>query len=140
MTNTRRTSGAILAAVLLAAQANAQVSIDELAARGEVLYNSPAACAVCHKKDGTGLIGPDITYGPTPSVILDQLLNNPQMGGIAQELKADNEDLIALAVYQLSRVKRVGCAQNGFRCSYSSKHHLFDQFESWFKFQPGNLR
>ncbi len=99
MTNTRRTSGAILAAVLLAAQANAQVSIDELAARGEALYNSPAACAVCHKRDGTGLIGPDITYGPTPSVILDQLLNNPQMGGIAQELKADNEDLIALAVY-----------------------------------------
>jgi DNA-binding beta-propeller fold protein YncE/mono/diheme cytochrome c family protein len=99
MTNTRQISGAILAAVLLTAQANAQVNIDEVAARGEALYNSPASCGVCHKKDGTGLIGPDITYGPTPSVILDQLLNNPQMGGIAQELKADNEDLIALAVY-----------------------------------------
>jgi DNA-binding beta-propeller fold protein YncE/mono/diheme cytochrome c family protein len=99
MTNTRRVTGTLLAAVLLTTQAYAQVSIDDYATRGEALYNSPASCAVCHKKDGTGLIGPDITYGPLPAQILEQMLNNPQMAAISQELKADNEELIALSVY-----------------------------------------
>ncbi len=99
MTNTRWLRGLILASTLLATAAYAQVKLDAYAKRGEALYNQPASCAVCHKQDGTGLIGPDITYGPTAATILEQMLNNPQMAAISQELKADNEDLIALAVY-----------------------------------------
>jgi len=99
MTTTRRLAGLIVATVLITSQSFAQVDLGLYEKRGEELYNSPASCAVCHKQDGTGLIGPDITYGPTPAQILEQMLNNPQMAGIAQELKADNEDLISLSVY-----------------------------------------
>ena len=86
MTTTRRLAGTVLATTLLASQTFAQVDQASLVERGAELYNSPASCAVCHKQDGTGLIGPDITYGPTADQILEQLLNNPQMAGIAQEL------------------------------------------------------
>ena len=99
MTNTGRLKGFLLASSLLASMSHAQVSSETYATRGEALYNQPASCAVCHRQDGTGLIGPDITYGPTAAQILDQMLNNPQMAAISQELKADNEDLLALSVY-----------------------------------------
>ncbi len=99
MIKTRRFAGITLATMFMASQAHAQVDLGLYEQRGEELYNSPASCAVCHKQDGTGLIGPDITYGPTSAQILEQMLNNPQMAGIAQELKADNEDLISLSVY-----------------------------------------
>jgi len=99
MKNTRRTIFSLLATTVLASQSFAQVDLDNYLKRGEALYNEPASCAVCHKQDGTGLIGPDITYGPTPAQILEQMLNNPQMAGISAELKADNEDLIALSVF-----------------------------------------
>jgi DNA-binding beta-propeller fold protein YncE/mono/diheme cytochrome c family protein len=99
MTNTRRTIFSLLATTVLASQSFAQVDLNNYLKRGEALYNKPASCAVCHRQDGTGLIGPDITYGPPPAVILEQMLNNPQMAGISAELKANNEDLIALSVY-----------------------------------------
>jgi DNA-binding beta-propeller fold protein YncE len=99
MTNTRRTIFSLFASTVLASQSFAQVDLNNYLKRGEVLYKQPASCAVCHKQDGTGLIGPDITYGPAPAVILEQMLNNPQMAGISAELKANNEDLIALSVY-----------------------------------------
>ena len=99
MITTRRLAGTTLATILIASQSFAQVDLGLYEQRGDELYNSPASCGVCHKQDGTGLIGPDITYGPTPAQILDQMLNNPQMAAIAQELKADNEDLISLSVY-----------------------------------------
>lgn len=86
-------------ALVLAAQVHAQVNLDAYAGRGEKLYHAPASCWVCHGKTGEGLIGPDITYGPTPAQILEQMQTNPQMAAIAQELKANNEDLIALSVY-----------------------------------------
>ena len=84
---------------MFAPQAYAQVNLDMYAERGKELFLAPASCGVCHKPDGTGLIGPDITYGPTAATILEQMLNNPQMAAIAQEIQADNEDLIALSVY-----------------------------------------
>jgi DNA-binding beta-propeller fold protein YncE/mono/diheme cytochrome c family protein len=84
---------------VFAPQAHAQVNLDTYAERGKELFLAPASCSVCHKQDGTGLIGPDITYGPTAAQIFEQLQNNPQMAAIAQELKADNEELIALSVY-----------------------------------------
>ena len=37
--------------------------------------------------------------GQLPAEILEQLQNNPQMAIIAQELKADNDDLMAVAIY-----------------------------------------
>lgn len=88
-----------LFALLLGHNSHAQVDVNAITERGKQLFNAPASCAVCHKPDGTGLIGPDITYGPTPAQILDQMLNNPQMAALAQEMKADNEDLIALSAY-----------------------------------------
>ena len=99
MTNKRRVKLLLLSSTILVSNSYAQVSIEAYVRKGEALYNRPASCAVCHKKDGTGLIGPDITYGPTAAKILDQMLNNPQMAAIAQELEADNEDLIALSTY-----------------------------------------
>jgi DNA-binding beta-propeller fold protein YncE/cytochrome c553 len=89
----------LLAGTFLVTAAHGQVDLGAYASRGEAFYNQPASCAVCHKKDGTGLIGPDITYGPTAAQILEQMLNNPQMAAISQELRADNEDFLALAVY-----------------------------------------
>lgn len=99
MTNTRLLKSFLLASSLLASTSYAQVNSAAYVERGKALYNQPASCAVCHRQDGTGLIGPDITYGPTAAQILEQMLNNPQMAAISQELKADNEDLIALSVY-----------------------------------------
>ncbi|MDH3747267.1 MAG: hypothetical protein OER97_03595 [Gammaproteobacteria bacterium] len=95
----RHKSLAILITGLAATQVFAQVNIDAMIKRGEELYHAPASCTVCHSKTGEGLIGPDITYGPTPAQIFEQLQNNPQMAALAQELKANNEDLIALSVY-----------------------------------------
>ena len=88
-----------IAFVLITTQAFAQVDFDAMLERGEALYKSPASCSVCHKETGEGLIGPDIRYGPTAAQILEQLQNNPQMAIIAQELKADNDDLMAVAIY-----------------------------------------
>jgi DNA-binding beta-propeller fold protein YncE len=90
---------ALYIGALLPSLAYAQVDLDAVVKRGESLYNQPASCAVCHRDDGTGLIGPDITYGPTAAQILEQMLNNPQMAAITQELEADNEDLLALSAY-----------------------------------------
>jgi DNA-binding beta-propeller fold protein YncE/cytochrome c553 len=96
-----KTGGIVIgtALALFTTQAFAQVNFDAMLERGEALYKSPASCAVCHKESGEGLIGPDIRYGPTAAQILEQLQNNPQMAIIAQELKADNDDLMDLAIY-----------------------------------------
>ena len=82
---------ALIAGVLFPSPGYAQVDLSAVIKRGEALYNLPASCAVCHKQDGTGLIGPDITYGPTAAQILEQMLNNPQMAAISQEIKASNK-------------------------------------------------
>ena len=38
-----------------------------------------------------GLIGPALTYGPTPAQIFEQIRNNPQMAVIQQEMNPDNQ-------------------------------------------------
>ncbi len=77
----------------------AQENIDSQVERGEALFNQDASCWVCHGRQAEGLIGPALTYGPTPAQIYEQIKNNPQMAVIQQVLKPDNEDLIAIALY-----------------------------------------
>jgi len=77
----------------------AQEKLELLVEQGEELFNRNASCWVCHGKNGEGLIGPTLLFGPTPAQIFEQLKNNPQMAAIEQELKPDNEDLIAIAMY-----------------------------------------
>ena len=84
---------------LIAIQANAQVNFDVMIKEGESLYHQQVSCWVCHGKAAEGLIGPDIRYGPTPAQMLEQLINNPQMAIVLQELDPDNEDLIAISMY-----------------------------------------
>jgi DNA-binding beta-propeller fold protein YncE len=99
MTNIQRRVTAILLSGLFTVPALAQVNLDAVISKGKELYSAPASCHVCHRDTGEGLIGPDIRYGPTPAQILEQLINNPQMAVILQELDPDNEDLIAIAMY-----------------------------------------
>jgi len=63
MIMTRRLAGTLLATMLIASQSFAQVDLGLYEKRGDELYNSPASCAVCHKRDGTG------HFGRTPSVL-----------------------------------------------------------------------
>ena len=77
----------------------AQEDMDPLVERGDELYNQSASCWVCHGRQAEGLIGPSLTYGPTPAQIFEQILNNPQMAVIQQEMGPDSEDLIAIAMY-----------------------------------------
>jgi len=78
---------------------SAQVDLEKLAAQGEELFNRDVSCWVCHGRDAKGLIGPSLLHGPTPAEIFEQMLNNPQMAIIEQELEPDSEDLIAIAAY-----------------------------------------
>ena len=77
----------------------AQANLDMVVEHGESLYHQQASCWVCHGKEATGLIGPSLLYGPTPAQILEQLINNLQMAVIVQQLKPDNEALIAISLY-----------------------------------------
>ena len=77
----------------------AQLSEEELLARGEALYFEQVSCWVCHGDDGSGRVGPSITYGPTPAQIQEQLDSNPQMAVIVSEMNPSEDDLVALSVY-----------------------------------------
>lgn len=89
----------IIASLLFATIAHAQVDLDLLVEQGEELFNRDASCWVCHGKNAEGLIGPSLLYGPTPAQIFDQMINNPQMAVIVQELQPNNEDLVAISMY-----------------------------------------
>lgn len=95
----RRWIGGVMLMGLLPGIACAQEDLDPLVERGDELFNQNASCWVCHGRQAEGLIGPSLTYGPTPAQILEQILNNPQMAVIQQELGPNNEDLIAIAMY-----------------------------------------
>ena len=82
----------------LAAEA-LETSIDDLVQRGEQLFHQNISCKLCHGDNGEGRIGPSLLHGPTPSEIYEQLLNNPQMGVIVQELDPSDEDLVAISAY-----------------------------------------
>jgi len=86
-------------AVLLSGVVCAEEGVDLMVERGGELYNENASCWVCHGRQAEGLIGPALTYGPTPAQIFEQIRNNPQMAVIQQEMNPDNEDLVAIAMY-----------------------------------------
>jgi mono/diheme cytochrome c family protein len=91
--------GALGAIGLAATTVSAQESMDELIARGNAMFHSPAGCWVCHGPTATGGIGPTLHFGPTPMNIFDQAENNEVMAPVLQELKPTDEDLIGLALY-----------------------------------------
>lgn len=86
----------------ISSQLAAQNNIDELLAKGEAIYSEPTACIVCHGNEGQGGVGPNIQYGPVPSVIQTKLTTVPQMSVINAQLEPDFEDLVALSVYMHS--------------------------------------
>ena len=84
---------------LLSGVVCAEEGVELMVERGGELYNENASCWVCHGRQADGLIGPALTYGPTPAQIFEQIRNNPQMAVIQQEMSPDNEDLVAIAMY-----------------------------------------
>jgi mono/diheme cytochrome c family protein len=93
-----RTYVAILTG-LLAGLALAQESVDALVERGRELYHSEVGCWVCHGQNAEGLVGPSLQFGPTPANIVDQLVSNPVMGVVVEQLNPSNEDLVAISMY-----------------------------------------
>jgi mono/diheme cytochrome c family protein len=94
-----RRIGMTMLAGLISSIACAQEGVDTLVERGGELFNQNASCWVCHGRNAEGLIGPALTYGPTPAQIFEQIINNPQMAVIQQEMNLDNEDLLAISMY-----------------------------------------
>jgi mono/diheme cytochrome c family protein len=89
----------MMLAGLLSGVVCAEEGVELMVERGGELYNENASCWVCHGRQADGLIGPALTYGPTPAQIFEQIRNNPQMAVIQQEMNPDNEDLVAIAMY-----------------------------------------
>ena len=59
-------------------------------AEGEKIFKDPAKCALCHKPDGSGLIGPNLTddvwiYGGKPMDIYTTILKGRPRGMLAHE-------------------------------------------------------
>ena len=67
----------------------------DMIARGKEIYFQPGSCVTCHAEDAKGLIGPDITYGPSPYQIWDQFDSNPQMKPLYENLDPSDDDLVA---------------------------------------------
>ena len=89
---------------LLTGSALAQQSVEELVERGRELYHSDVGCWVCHGANAEGLVGPSLQFGPTPANIVDQLVSNPVMGVVVEQLNPSNEDLVAISMYIRSLV------------------------------------
>jgi hypothetical protein len=53
--------------------------ISDIIARGKEIYFQPGACGTCYGEYAKGLMGPDISYGPSPHQNWDQIDSNPQM-------------------------------------------------------------
>lgn len=88
------------AAVRLEAQLAANPVNDEMllklakepafVADGEKIFKDPAKCALCHKPDGSGLIGPNLTddlwiYGGKPMDVYTSILKGRPRGMLAHE-------------------------------------------------------
>lgn len=59
-------------------------------AEGEKIFKDPTKCALCHKPDGSGLIGPNLTddvwiYGAKPMDIYTSILKGRPRGMLAHE-------------------------------------------------------
>ena len=87
-----------------AGDARAPVDLTDLQAtleRGSELFTGVGACADCHGDLGEGLDGPSLTYGPTAYDIYYQLNTNPEMAESRDEMRASNDEIVALAAYVL---------------------------------------
>ena len=73
--------------------------ISDLADRGKILYSNKTSCVLCHGEKAEGIVGPSLQFGPTPFDIHYQLNTNTQMAAIRDQLKPENDDLVALSVY-----------------------------------------
>lgn len=67
--------------------------------RGEEIYQSPTGCQMCHGKKSEGLVGPALTYGPSPDAIDNALKTVIQMGPIAAQLQLTDSDIYDIALY-----------------------------------------
>jgi len=83
----------------LAAPVLAQDPVDALVERGQELFHSQTGCWVCHGPTAEGLVGPSLHFGPTPADVVDQLVSNPMMGVIVEEMNPTDEDLVAISMY-----------------------------------------
>jgi cytochrome c oxidase cbb3-type subunit 3 len=59
-------------------------------AEGKAIFENPAKCALCHKPDGSGLVGPNLTdeywvYGSSPMDIYTTILKGRPGGMAAHE-------------------------------------------------------
>ena len=87
-----------------AGDARAPVDLTDLQAtleRGSELFTGVGACADCHGDLGEGIDGPSLTYGPTAYDIYYQLNTNPEMAESRDEMRASNDEIVALAAYVL---------------------------------------
>ena len=76
--------------------------ISDMIERGKEIYFQPGSCVICHADNAKGLVGPDITYGPSPFQIWDQLDSNPQMKPLYESLDPTDDDLLAISTYLIS--------------------------------------
>ena len=76
-----------------------EVTLEELVANGEALFHTPGSCATCHGPAGEGIIGPQLTFGPSPLEIIFQGETNPYMIAAWANLDPSDDDIIAIAMY-----------------------------------------
>ena len=69
--------------------------------RGSELYTGSGACADCHGDRGEGIDGPSLTFGPSAYDIYYQLNTNPEMAESRDDMRASNDEIVALAAYVL---------------------------------------
>jgi DNA-binding beta-propeller fold protein YncE/mono/diheme cytochrome c family protein len=76
-----------------------ETSVEDLRAQGEAIYTQGIYCVTCHGVDGEGGVGPNLQYGPLPSVIQTKLQTVPQMSLVNATLEPEFEELLALSTY-----------------------------------------
>ena len=76
--------------------------VDGVLSRGRELYVGSGACADCHGDIGEGIDAPSLTFGPTAYDIYYQLNTNPEMAESRADMRASNNEIVALAAYVAS--------------------------------------
>jgi DNA-binding beta-propeller fold protein YncE len=76
-----------------------ELTLDEIVANGKAVFDQPGSCATCHGSSGEGIIGPQLTFGPSPLEIRFQGESNPYMTAAWANLNPSDEDIVAIAMY-----------------------------------------
>ncbi len=76
--------------------------VEGVLSRGRELYVGSGACADCHGDIGEGIDAPSLTFGPTAYDIYYQLNTNPEMAESRADMRASNDEIVALAAYVAS--------------------------------------